>query len=232
MLVASAGGAGRGCSTRSISFSPQGDPGGAPKPTAGGYRGGLDECAQRPSKTAFDLNTDTARLRKTHTAAPVRPGVLPARRLVEWGAACLSSGHTRRWDTPPGNVDKVNRQWNSRPRVGLLMGIAPACGCSSTLVVLGWRFRPDAEVNANAGRGPLGRVGSAVAAGGGSKRQVIGKRGADGTSIEDRRSTPLTCWPRCAPWLWGRPSPANDTPADGRFAVRGATAKPVDRVLV
>lgn len=143
------------------------------------------------SAEAFDLSKEPERVRDRYGKSLFGQGCLLARRLVEKGVPFVEVTMSG-WDTHGNNFDFVKRNSEHLDKGwGSLMADLKDRGLlDSTLIVWMGEFGRTPRINAGNGRDHYPNAWATVLAGGGIKGgQVIGKTSADGTTVEDRKTS-------------------------------------------
>jgi hypothetical protein len=133
------------------------------------------------AKKAFDIQSESSKLRDAYGRHSLGQSCLMARRLVEAGVRCVSVDHSN-WDTHDNNFSTLKN--------GLLPSLDSAMSTlfrdladrgmlDSTLVVITGEFGRTPRINKNAGRDHWGPSFTVILGGGGVKgARVIGKSDA------------------------------------------------------
>ncbi len=133
------------------------------------------------AKKAFDIQSESAKLRDAYGRHSLGQSCLMARRLVEAGVRCVSVDHSN-WDTHDNNfailknslVPSLDSAMST-----LFRDLADRGMLDSTLVVITGEFGRTPRINKNAGRDHWGPSFTVILGGGGIKGgRVIGKSDA------------------------------------------------------
>ncbi|MGI8605166.1 MAG: DUF1501 domain-containing protein [Verrucomicrobiales bacterium] len=141
---------------------------------------------------AFDINQETAELRRTYGDHPFGQGCLLARRLVEHGVRFVEVT-LGGWDTHNANFLRVpeNCEILDKGMSSLLCDLGQRGLLDDTLVVLATEFGRTPEINVNEGRDHYARAFSGLLAGGGIRGgMVYGKTDRGRQVIENEVSIP------------------------------------------
>jgi uncharacterized protein (DUF1501 family) len=133
------------------------------------------------AKKAFDIHSESAKLREEYGRNALGQACLMARRLVEAGVRCVTIDHSN-WDTHDNNFGVLKSQLLPAfdPALAtLLRDLAERGLLDSTLVLVSGEFGRTPRINNNAGRDHWGPAFTVALAGGGVKGgRVIGKSDA------------------------------------------------------
>ncbi len=140
---------------------------------------------------AFDLTKEKQEVRDRYGKSLFGQGCLLARRLIEQGVPFVEVTMSG-WDTHGNNFEFVKRNcgyleegWGS-----LMADLKERGLLDSTLIVWMGEFGRTPRINGGNGRDHYPNAWSTVLAGGGIKGgQVIGKTSADGSTVEDRKTS-------------------------------------------
>ena len=158
---------------------------------AAGQQGLYDQAARMvlsPKLKAFDLKTESDKLRDAYGRNGFGQGLLMARRLVEAGVPFIEvrkggwDNHGDLWKNVPRNAGEVD------PGLAQLIRDLKSHGLlDTTLVVCMGEFGRTPKVNEKGGRDHFPKAFSALVAGSGIKGgRVIGKTADNGTEVADR----------------------------------------------
>jgi len=159
-------------------------------------QGAMFERATRlmdsPKNTAFDLSTESAKVRDAYGASTFGQGCLMARRLIDEGVTCVEVTMGG-WDTHDDNFNRV-RDLNTqldRGTSALIDDLAKSGKLDETLIVWVGDFGRTPNITASQGRGHYPRAWSMFMAGGPVQGgRVIGKTDAKGAEVVERPVTP------------------------------------------
>jgi uncharacterized protein (DUF1501 family) len=130
------------------------------------------------AKKAFDIHSESGKLRDEYGRNNLGQSCLMARRLVEAGVRCVNIDHSN-WDTHDGNFRTLKSSLLPALDAGLstlFRDLSERGLLESTLVVITGEFGRTPRINANAGRDHWGPAFTVALAGGGIKGgRVIGK---------------------------------------------------------
>jgi uncharacterized protein (DUF1501 family) len=135
------------------------------------------------TRRAFDIHSESARLRDEYGRNTLGQSCLMARRLIEAGVRCVTIDHSN-WDTHDNNFNTLKRELLPALDGGiatLFRDLADRGLLESTLVVITGEFGRTPRINQNAGRDHWGPS-FTVAVGGG------GTRGGRAIGASDRRA--------------------------------------------
>jgi hypothetical protein len=182
---------------------------------------------------AFDLDEEKKGLRDQYGRSLFGQGCLLARRLVERGVPFVEVA-LGGWDTHVGNFDAVKRlssvldpAWAT-----LLTDLDQRGLLDTTLVVWMGEFGRTPQINGQAGRDHYPVAWTTVLAGGGIEGgRVVGKTGADGTTVEDRPVPVPDFMATVCTALGVDPTTQNLSNVGRPIRIADAGARPVKEVL-
>ncbi|HUR53683.1 MAG TPA: DUF1501 domain-containing protein [Gemmataceae bacterium] len=141
----------------------------------------FDLMTSPATKTAFDIHSETAKLRDEYGRHTLGQSCLAARRLVEAGVRCVTIDHSN-WDTHDGNFAVLKNSLLPMFDSGistLFRDLHERGLLDSTLVVVTGEFGRTPRINKNAGRDHWGPAFTVLLGGGGIKGgRVVGKTDA------------------------------------------------------
>jgi hypothetical protein len=144
-----------------------------------------------PGMSAFDIETEPARVREAYGSSPFSSGCLLARRLIEAGVTFVEV-NLGNWDTHEDNFERCRDLCGQvdRPYAQLLRDLRQRGLLDRTLVIWMGEFGRTPRINPRGGRDHFPRAFSVALAGGGVRGgQVIGETDRGGESITDRPVT-------------------------------------------
>ena len=141
----------------------------------------FDLMTSPATKTAFDIQSEPAKLRDEYGRHTLGQSCLAARRLVEAGVRCVTIDHSN-WDTHDGNFAVLKNSLLPAFDTAistLFRDLADRGMLDSTLVVVTGEFGRTPRINKNAGRDHWGPAFTVLLGGGGIKGgRVVGKTDA------------------------------------------------------
>jgi len=141
-----------------------------------------------PDMSAFDIQQETASVRRAYGETKFGQGCLLARRLVESGVTFVEVIHGN-WDTHLDNFSRSRKLCAAldQPYAQLLGDLKQRGMLDRTLVVWMGEFGRTPRINPRAGRDHYSRAFSVALAGGGVRGgQVIGRTDAGGAEVTER----------------------------------------------
>jgi uncharacterized protein (DUF1501 family) len=150
--------------------------------TVGIFQNKAFELMTSPAaKRAFDIKSESAKLRDAYGRNSLGQSCLMARRLVEAGVRCVMIDHSN-WDTHDGNFRTLKETLLPQfdPAIATLFtDLADRGLLDSTLVLVTGEFGRTPRINKNAGRDHWGPAFTVLLGGGGVKGgRVLGKSDA------------------------------------------------------
>ena len=141
----------------------------------------FDLMTSPATKTAFDIQSEPAKMRDEYGRHTLGQSCLAARRLVEAGVRCVTIDHSN-WDTHDGNFAVLKNSLLPAFDTAistLFRDLADRGMLDSTLVVVTGEFGRTPRINKNAGRDHWGPAFTVLLGGGGIKGgRVVGKTDA------------------------------------------------------
>jgi uncharacterized protein (DUF1501 family) len=141
----------------------------------------FDLMTSPTAKKAFDIHSESPKLRDEYGRNNLGQSCLMARRLIEAGVRCVNIDHSN-WDTHDGNFRTLKSSLLPALDAGLstlFRDLGERGLLESTLVVITGEFGRTPRINANAGRDHWGPAFTVALGGGGIKGgRVIGKSDA------------------------------------------------------
>jgi uncharacterized protein (DUF1501 family) len=144
-----------------------------------------------PRMKAFDIDSESDKMRDSYGRTPFGAGCLLARRLVEAGVTFVEV-NLEGWDTHDDNFTRTAQRCEmfDRPMAQLVKDLKQRGMLEKTLVTWMGEFGRTPRINARAGRDHYPRAFNIALAGGGVRGgQVIGKTDEGGVEVTDRPVT-------------------------------------------
>src|SRR5207302_5300532 len=123
-------------------------------------RKAFDLMTSPVAKKAFDIHSESAKLRDEYGRNNLGQSCLMARRLVEAGVRCVTIDHSN-WDTHDNNFNTLRRELLPALDTGiaaLFRDLADRGRLRDTLVLITGEFGRTPRINRNAGRDHWGPV--------------------------------------------------------------------------
>jgi uncharacterized protein (DUF1501 family) len=141
----------------------------------------FDLMTSPQAKKAFDIHSESDKLRDAYGRNTLGQSCLMARRLVEAGVRCVTIDHSN-WDTHDANFSTLQRQllpWLDGGLSTLFRDLADRGLLDSTLVVITGEFGRTPRINKNAGRDHWGPAFTVALGGGGIQGgRIVGRSDA------------------------------------------------------
>ena len=188
---------------------------------------------QSDAGKVFDLSQEKSQERDRYGRNLFGQGCLLARRLVEKGVAFVEV-NLGDWDTHGNNFDRVKELCGSLDKAwaALMTDLKQRGLLDSTLIVWMGEFGRTPRINGAQGRDHYPGAWATVLAGGGIKGgQAIGKTSADGTTVEERRTSAVDLLATACSALGIDPKKQNLSNVGRPIAIVDKSAEPVKEIL-